>query len=541
MQQATAEYSADHYVQRLDLGDDPFNVDFHNDYFYAHGMRRQILDQVLHFGRFSDQAVLLLGSTGVGTSSILGVVLDQLEPVMDFCSIDAEEISSPEQILETLAEQMQLGSGESAASLLASLRQQQGLGEVEPLLIAVDQAHFMGLEGLGLLQYLYEHAEGIIHLLLVGEYQVEQLVRLVGLAPDQYKVLEIEPLTAEETGEYLLGLLQSVGYGGEQPLNRDQLAVLVERTGGNIAEIKRVAPTLLSSDSKAERRGVDLPLPITHIAAIAVLVVVILVSYVFQSSDERKDVVITSAESTAVVNRQENTLVADDSSEKPEPILLSEPSESNPESVTEVEVVALDKEADRDNKEAELEIVDRADEVGASEQLAPEEKPTPLQIDQAEEAETVEQQVVQTQTVQEPIVTSPVELTPEPETKPEVEEAEIAAVIEEPAPVSNPLPAREQKLLGYPASGYMLQLLGTVEERRIQEFSRQHQGLLQIIYFETRYKDKPWFVAVVGPYSDRNAAVAGIRDLPQALQRQKPWARSLQSIHQDIRSVRNLE
>ena len=34
----TASYDADHYAQRLDLGDNPFAVDFESDYFHVFAM-----------------------------------------------------------------------------------------------------------------------------------------------------------------------------------------------------------------------------------------------------------------------------------------------------------------------------------------------------------------------------------------------------------------------------------------------------------------------------------------------------------------------
>ena len=89
-----------------------------------------------------------------------------------------------------------------------------------------------------------------------------------------------------------------------------------------------------------------------------------------------------------------------------------------------------------------------------------------------------------------------------------------------------------------PTSAYMLQLLGTVEERRARNFVKQYVGRLPITYFETRLRNKPWFVVLAGPYDDREAAVAGVGALPQKLQLQKPWVRSVVGVQTDIRKLR---
>ena len=58
---------------------------------------------------------------------------------------------------------------------------------------------------------------------------------------------------------------------------------------------------------------------------------------------------------------------------------------------------------------------------------------------------------------------------------------------------------------------------------------------MTIDYFETRLKNKPWFVAVTGPFGSRQLALEAIKSLPSGLKKQKPWARSVSGVQSDIR------
>lgn len=82
---------------------------------------------------------------------------------------------------------------------------------------------------------------------------------------------------------------------------------------------------------------------------------------------------------------------------------------------------------------------------------------------------------------------------------------------------------------------FALQMMGSLEEASVRQFIQQanQSGL---VYFEGRYQGNPWFVVVYGDYANRDAAVAAIPNLPEALRNQRPWARSFASIQNDLRS-----
>lgn len=95
---------------------------------------------------------------------------------------------------------------------------------------------------------------------------------------------------------------------------------------------------------------------------------------------------------------------------------------------------------------------------------------------------------------------------------------------------------REATLMAKPANHYSLQMMGTQDEAAVKSYIQAQATPASFSYFEGRYKDKPWYVVVYGDYATRDQALAAIQSLPEALQKQRPWAKSFQSVQTDIRS-----
>ena len=94
---------------------------------------------------------------------------------------------------------------------------------------------------------------------------------------------------------------------------------------------------------------------------------------------------------------------------------------------------------------------------------------------------------------------------------------------------------QEAALLKLSSTQYTLQLLGTQIENNAINFISGLNSKTNVRYFETVYKEKPWFVVVYGEFTNRDAAIASIPNLPAELKDRKPWARSIASVQADIR------
>lgn len=563
---------ANSYIQRLDLAEDPFSDDFENDFFYRGAMRQQVMEQAVHFSRFTDHVVVLVGSTGSGTSRVLDEILEQLHQIMDCCDIDGEEEPTPDLILASLAKQLQFQQPPpDLQGFLEALRDYTYLGEeLEPLLVAVDQAHFLAIESYELLLSLLKHSGGAIRLLLVGEYQTEQLAKLSGFPPDQIKILELDPLTLEESGEYIFGLLGSVGYAGEQPLSTDQLAILHEQSGGNLTQINQLAAELLAVDDSVVKTGFKIKIPVAHLLAIVILACSLAYSYWYMGAGETVEL---KAEGT----QQEKIAVV----ERPLPV-AEKPISPNSTSGSSKEHISADNErnlktVDTDNK-SEVEGIHEStlliqaaaqgrlfNDESLGQELSSQLKLTEDVIEEPVIATKIEAGVdnirVNLVKIDESAVEGVADLPIEPvkiATKiTEISAPEIASshdkilpkskIIEKLATVITEikgsddvsqgavLSTRDQSILGLASDLYMLQLAGSVNEQRIKSFVKKYAGKIPITYIETLRKNKPWYIALSGPHNSLKDAKNAIASLPQELQKAKPWIKQVGTIQSEIK------
>ena len=532
MAEVSSEYGVDHYVQRLDLGDDPFNGNSDSDYFYTGAARGQTLDQLVHFVRFGEQIVVLLGASGSGTSSLLNQSLVVLEDLMDCCYINGSDEIQPDQIMASLNEQLQLCLSEPIESVefldaikLFSLVD----GEPEPFLLTIDQAHFLSFESFELLREIVAASGNIAKLLLVGEYQVEQLAKLASFGSGQLKILELQALSNSETEEYLLGKLQSVGYAGDMPLNSDQLAVLSEQAGGNLAEINQLAPVLLASQDEDNVSRKRYEIPRVHGVAVALLAAVLLLFWVFQRSDENQSgsgsatVSIPLDLSNSQLHRNDTTATAES---------MVEGSSNSASDIANKVTVTTDTVAVASASGG----IDRSSPAVLG--RAASTKAALVALPKA----VVEKESVKSQSELDPNVAADAVMSQKPQKsavvdKPANQPAKVAQQLIS-VPVSSGMSPREQRILNLPVTAYMLQLMGALDESRTRGVVKQYIGRLPLTYVETRRKDKPWFVAVAGPYDTRSAALAAIKELPPQLQKERPWPRSIATLQQEIRDSR---
>ncbi|MDF1643157.1 MAG: SPOR domain-containing protein [Pseudomonadales bacterium] len=104
--------------------------------------------------------------------------------------------------------------------------------------------------------------------------------------------------------------------------------------------------------------------------------------------------------------------------------------------------------------------------------------------------------------------------------------------------VQSPLSQRERyekQLLELDPNSYTLQLFATYDQSSVKAFIGKYSDISQLRYYRGRHNNKPWYMVVAGVYLDSGSAAKGVKKLPSALKRQKPWPRKLESIQSSIR------
>ena len=85
---------------------------------------------------------------------------------------------------------------------------------------------------------------------------------------------------------------------------------------------------------------------------------------------------------------------------------------------------------------------------------------------------------------------------------------------------------------------FTIQLIGSRSEQGVIDFLEGAELPFASGYFETRYQGGPWFVAVTGGFSSREAANAGLASLSPAIRELQPWARPASQLPSLIKRLR---
>ncbi|WP_259431038.1 SPOR domain-containing protein [Coxiella burnetii] len=95
------------------------------------------------------------------------------------------------------------------------------------------------------------------------------------------------------------------------------------------------------------------------------------------------------------------------------------------------------------------------------------------------------------------------------------------------------LSAGEKALLNSKAS-YTVQLMASVDLKAIKDFVKRHHLEGQTHYFHASYRGHQWYVLLYGAYKSQGEAKAAIQQLPQPLQKLRPWVKSVRVVKREI-------
>jgi hypothetical protein len=144
---------------------------------------------------------------------------------------------------------------------------------------------------------------------------------------------------------------------------------------------------------------------------------------------------------------------------------------------------------------------------------------------------------------EQPVYSQPTLAPPEPEVLPQ--KADLHQAEERPQPVEEDASGkteeriihREEWLLSQTSSYYTIQLMGVRKEALLFDFVKRNQLLKQdeIAFYQTTFKDKPWFQLLYGVYATKKDAQSAADNLPPKIRESSPWIRRLSGVQKAIR------
>ncbi|WP_159567001.1 SPOR domain-containing protein [Budvicia diplopodorum] len=124
--------------------------------------------------------------------------------------------------------------------------------------------------------------------------------------------------------------------------------------------------------------------------------------------------------------------------------------------------------------------------------------------------------------------------TKPPSTKPSSTPVSTPSSNKAPSPKGSVTAGSVAELTAIPASHVTLQVSSASRSESLLAFAKKN-NMTDYWVYPTRRDGKPWFILITGNYASSSEARAALSTLPTDVQANKPWVRSVQQVHQDLK------
>ena len=512
------------YLSNYRFERDPFSDTGASGLYFSGGGRKEAVESLLHYSRYGSTPVFLTGHIGCGKTTTLKALISELESDVDVAIVPALLMVTPSQFFIAIASGFGVESMIDNVMDLAGITQQllalfkDNAASERQSFLCIDNIQDLPAEVVNALFELLALADGNLGVLLVGEQTATAVLETAAEKSDLLlNRIELAAFDQQDVSAYVKYRLDAVGYGGEFPLTAMQLQALSYRSQGSLAQIHSVARSMLIAgmdNVKSERS----PFPITHLLALIFLTLLIVIGWRHEKSAE------VIAEPEPIVLESAVRAEAEPLQVEPLDLKLLEGGSSE---IKSLEVDAIIEVKQGDTKEVGVEIVNAITDIPADK--------TAKEVRLALNALVSEVDASGSESLNGP-ATAVIANNGGVEVASTIDTStpdSIAAIVEPAAKAKTH--SAHKRLMAWPQVGYALQIFGTHNAKRAKQLVEQYFGEADLLFYETRHNGRPWYVVVNGPYTGREAAKLSIEQLPEGLQRLRPWPRNIASIQADIR------
>ncbi|MBU2713447.1 AAA family ATPase [Zooshikella harenae] len=544
--------------------------------FFSGAGRGEVLKQIQHLLTFTHLLLLVTGQEGSGKTHLCKVLSNEISSdnplvisgtvgmgVTEFLNQITRHYTPKKALPVTRVDYEAL-----LKNLLAELTRPQ------KLILLIDNAHKLDPQLVSLLVSWASVAESENYSVHIVLFSLPQLQKTLQPHPnlknqDLLHEIQLDDLGREDIKKYVNHCLESTGLNNLFELNSEDLDKIYNLSGGDFSKVNFYAHEVLFGSMSTQQDSNKYGIPSKHLIAASVVALLLLVLVITQqllsvddpASDEKAAVVIMDDTVKPAVD-----IPQWDSSAKP-PTEASGGNEDTPTTVMDIELPTVAVQENESSKTvASPQNSLKDSQAKSNTQSNEEQSPTKAELSTDEKVASLNNgkdklagTVVRNQdsspevkaSASSNIQTKAKDQTKAKEVKTEkipvadtksVKKAETKKV--KPSPPRK-TPTKQAATKRYSGDGswflaqsrkyYVLQVLGTSSESAARTFVQRHKNNPQLKYFKTRHNGQPWYVVSYGRYSTHALATAAIKKLPNALQQQNPWPRSLQNIQQEIR------
>lgn len=523
------------YRQRYGLSEDPFAQDYSFPLFTGAG-RRQLLDHLLHLCQFSNSVLAILGDAGVGKTRIAHAFMDSLSDQDQICFLSLQPGQGLEQILTAIAQTFGINAGPlpTAENLLAAIEAfiaEEALADEEGLaVVVIDNAHYLDDQTLAVLAVLLSNfpQQNRLHLVLFGEPSL--MPRLERVSPEALLINDfyLQPFSLAEAVDYLNFRMEMADYLGPEIFTESMVDPWWHQAQGQLGVLHEYAQERLLESVTPKQLLNKRALPIAHIVAIALLITVVGVVFLYMGDEEPSPTVVTAPVAVAPASGQGaagSSLALTSTSTPVQPLLQSLPQPQQPNQQA-IQTQPQSQAQAQSQPQAQAQVQQSvANEEFAREEVVP---LAQLPTSQMKRPDVVSSAPTPATTAVAPAPASqPKPVVVEPAPKPVVSQKPLATTVS----------PQERNILAWGANEYTVQLLGVSNRKAALDYMAAQPNKTELLMFKSKRQGNDWFVVVTGRFASSAEARQAISRLPASQRDAGPWPRDVKTIQAEIKAA----
>jgi DamX protein len=514
------------YLSHYGMHRPPFAENLDKNMLFSDLAGSQRLDILTHLTQYSKELLLVIGSKGIGKSTMLHQFTKMADPTWKICQINGNALLDEEQLLLLISHKFRLPvdvTGYESTVKNLKRRLEALLATTQTVVIIIDDAHQLNDSVLGLVLELskisHTGSGGKIRIILSAESSIQiQLAtpELETHLKDQpIRKIDLPPFTEEQTQEYIHFRLSQAGISSDTTLGETAINKIHRVSGGIPSQINERAHSMLYEMT-----------PLKNLTAQAE----------HSSEDPAKSRKLTRIASALVIGLALVTLLLFQN-EINELYSIGDNKPSIAPSVTEKKIIHLEIPKLATSKTAK---VDNSSLQGVSADYREKIDRVHIVLDQLAKLDKQTKSAKSTRTIFKKPNRQRSAKAEHPKSKtPVIKNLTNASnnkrLTRKPTGLSNI--KQEPWILEQDPNYFTLQLVAGYQRSSIDHFIKLYPQLVKnLSYFASINKGKNWHSLVYGVYPTYVTAITAAKELTGVLGKHKPWIRQIKSIQKDIKS-----